>query len=264
MDKEASVAEMIVEEEGVKKIKWKWRRRLFQWEEEMVEVCSGVVLGAGWGGNVSGLRMFGTSLSLLIWCGRQETEEHLFFNCPMLGATWRGIVRWIGIPVALAREGVAHLTLWKNIVPGSKRSMERMGVIWFAAVTLIWKMRNNMVFNHTGLCPAVSVSEGFSDVEYCVESRREIPKCNNEALISCVSLSISALLVMRIRPGVMVVSEQKSSSDAERCLVVKREIPTLVLLYLKVGWLFISGWLELSVIGGESEFATLYLGSLAR
>jgi hypothetical protein len=36
---------MFIEEEGVKKINWRWMRRLFQWEKEMVEVCSELVLG---------------------------------------------------------------------------------------------------------------------------------------------------------------------------------------------------------------------------
>ncbi|MCI09895.1 receptor-like kinase [Trifolium medium] len=36
---------MIVQEDGIKKINWRWRRRLFQWEKEMVEVCSGLALG---------------------------------------------------------------------------------------------------------------------------------------------------------------------------------------------------------------------------
>jgi hypothetical protein len=34
---------MFIEEEGVKKINWRWMRRLFQWEKEIVEVCSGFV-----------------------------------------------------------------------------------------------------------------------------------------------------------------------------------------------------------------------------
>ncbi|MCI48378.1 hypothetical protein A2U01_0069621, partial [Trifolium medium] len=36
---------MVVEEEGVKNVIWRWRRRLFQWEEELAEVCRGLVLG---------------------------------------------------------------------------------------------------------------------------------------------------------------------------------------------------------------------------
>ncbi|MCI02099.1 receptor-like protein kinase ANXUR2 [Trifolium medium] len=45
LDKDMFVADMLVEEEGDKKIIWRWRRRLFQWEEEMVEVCRVLVLG---------------------------------------------------------------------------------------------------------------------------------------------------------------------------------------------------------------------------
>jgi hypothetical protein len=35
LDKDKTVAELIVEEEGVRKVIWSWRRRLFQWEEEL-------------------------------------------------------------------------------------------------------------------------------------------------------------------------------------------------------------------------------------
>jgi hypothetical protein len=45
IDRDPRVAEMIVEEEGVKKINWRWRRGWFQWEKDMVDVCSGLVVG---------------------------------------------------------------------------------------------------------------------------------------------------------------------------------------------------------------------------
>ncbi|GAU15807.1 hypothetical protein TSUD_236230 [Trifolium subterraneum] len=41
-------------------------------------------------------------------CGNSETEEHLFFNCPIFGALWREIVRWIEIPIA-SKGGVCSL-----------------------------------------------------------------------------------------------------------------------------------------------------------
>jgi hypothetical protein len=43
LDKDVNVAAMLVEEEGVKKINWRWLRSLFEWEKEMVEVCNGLV-----------------------------------------------------------------------------------------------------------------------------------------------------------------------------------------------------------------------------
>jgi hypothetical protein len=72
-------------------------------------------------------------------CGNQETEDHLFLRCPTMGAIWSEIVRWIGVSVALAGEGPAHLTIFKNIVPGNVKSRDRIGVIWFTIVSLIWK-----------------------------------------------------------------------------------------------------------------------------
>ncbi|MCI07826.1 hypothetical protein A2U01_0028895, partial [Trifolium medium] len=36
---------MITKVNGERIINWRWRRRLFRWEEELVEVCQGVVLG---------------------------------------------------------------------------------------------------------------------------------------------------------------------------------------------------------------------------
>jgi hypothetical protein len=43
LDKDVNVAAMLVEEEGVKKINWRWLRSLFEWEKEMVEVCNGLL-----------------------------------------------------------------------------------------------------------------------------------------------------------------------------------------------------------------------------
>ncbi|MCI28848.1 cytochrome P450, partial [Trifolium medium] len=47
-------------------------------------------------------------------CGGIESEDHLFFNCPMMGSVWRELVRWVGIPVVLAEGGPAHLSIWLN------------------------------------------------------------------------------------------------------------------------------------------------------
>jgi hypothetical protein len=215
LDKEVKVAEMIVEEEGVKKINWRWRRNLFEWEKEMVKVCSDLVLsvkrvdgegdcwkwndenysvkdayqvikeGEGDGeiecewhkdiwnqlipSNMSTLawRMFhkrlptkenlvrrGISLNSSILCvggcGNPETEDHVFFNCPMLGSIWRKIVNWLGVHLVFPEGGHDHLSLLKNLVPCNNKTRDRVGVIWFTTIYLIWKTRNDMIFNQTG------------------------------------------------------------------------------------------------------------------
>ncbi|GAU43492.1 hypothetical protein TSUD_92030 [Trifolium subterraneum] len=45
IDKDSLVFDMLVETEGVRRINWRWRRNLFQWENELVEVCNSLVLG---------------------------------------------------------------------------------------------------------------------------------------------------------------------------------------------------------------------------
>jgi hypothetical protein len=43
--KDCLVSDMLIEEEGVRKINWRWRRNLFQWENELMEVCNSLVMG---------------------------------------------------------------------------------------------------------------------------------------------------------------------------------------------------------------------------
>jgi hypothetical protein len=50
----------------------------------------------------------------------------------------------------LAGEGLAHFTIFKNIVPFNVKSRDRIEVIWFTVVSLIWKARNEMIFNQAG------------------------------------------------------------------------------------------------------------------
>jgi hypothetical protein len=181
LDKEVKVLEMIVEEEGAKKINSRWWRNLFEWEKEMVKVCSDLVLsvkrvdgeGDSWkwkdenylmkdaykvikegeeDGEIEceGYRdvwnqLIPSKMSTLAWrlfhrrlptkgnlvrrgislnssslcvggCGKPETEDHVFFNCPMLRSVWRKIVNWLGVPLVFPEGGYNHLIILKNLV----------------------------------------------------------------------------------------------------------------------------------------------------
>jgi hypothetical protein len=50
-------------------------------------------------------------------CGNPESEDHVFFNCPMLGSIWRKIVNWLGVPLVLPKGGHNHLSLLNFLVP---------------------------------------------------------------------------------------------------------------------------------------------------
>jgi hypothetical protein len=68
----------------------------------------------------------------------------------MLGSIWRKLANWLGIPLAFPEGGHNHLTLLKNIVPCSIKNRDRISVIWFSTISLVWKNRNEMIFKHTG------------------------------------------------------------------------------------------------------------------
>jgi hypothetical protein len=68
----------------------------------------------------------------------------------MLGSVWRKILNWLGAPTALPDGGYNHLSLLKNIVPCNIKIRDRISVIWFSTISIIWKTRNDMIFNHIG------------------------------------------------------------------------------------------------------------------
>ncbi|MCI29276.1 hypothetical protein A2U01_0050485, partial [Trifolium medium] len=63
---------------------------------------------------------------------------------------WREVLKWLGVSAVLAEGGLAHLRLFKGLVMGGKSVSEKLGVIWFAIVSTIWKARNAVIFNSDG------------------------------------------------------------------------------------------------------------------
>ncbi|GAU51692.1 hypothetical protein TSUD_415060 [Trifolium subterraneum] len=199
LDKDSLVSDMLIVEEGVRRIKWRWRRNLFQWENELVEVCNSLVMGVErkeeeadswqWGGESYTVKnayltliegeceattwvgdvwspLIPLRLSMLAWrlfqnrfptkenlrrrgvdinssifcvggCGELETEEHLFFNCPILSMAWRKIVSWLGISVAFVKGGYDHYLMFKGLISGSLKVKERLGILWLSTADAI-------------------------------------------------------------------------------------------------------------------------------
>jgi hypothetical protein len=55
-------------------------------------------------------------------CGSVETENHLFFCCPIPSLAWNEVGRWLGISIVLGERRPEHLILFKNSVTGGKES----------------------------------------------------------------------------------------------------------------------------------------------
>ncbi|GAU44404.1 hypothetical protein TSUD_246300 [Trifolium subterraneum] len=162
----------------------------FRWEEELVEVCSGVVLGVERevenraGVEVEWVRevwnpIIPAKMSILVWhlfqdrhptkdnlekrgvqlnstslcvggCGPEENTYHIFFNCPMLSIVWIGSLKWLGVSTAYSERGFDHLKMFKGLLVGEKRAKGASGVIWFVNIFVTRKARNAVVFRQEG------------------------------------------------------------------------------------------------------------------
>jgi hypothetical protein len=81
-------------------------------------------------------------------CGCPETSHHLFFRCGFFGGLWLHVYQWLGIsfiPPDTVRE---NLHQFGNLAGLPRSTHSFLQAIWHACVWLIWKERNNMIFNH--------------------------------------------------------------------------------------------------------------------
>ncbi|MCH95072.1 GDP-mannose transporter [Trifolium medium] len=70
-------------------------------------------------------------------CGNREKEDHLFFHCPTMGERDWEMARNHG-----SLNGGGRFSSF-NSLPGSIKTKDRIGVIWFTVVSLISKARND-------------------------------------------------------------------------------------------------------------------------
>jgi len=80
-------------------------------------------------------------------CDSVETALHLFLHCPMFGGTWSPIKQGIGVSLVHPSCLVAHFIQFGHLCDFSKNVQSCLYLIWFAMVWVLWKERNNQIFN---------------------------------------------------------------------------------------------------------------------
>nr|ABD33042.1 hypothetical protein MtrDRAFT_AC150889g21v2 [Medicago truncatula] len=92
-------------------------------------------------------------------CGRSESTTHLFLNCDVFGSLWSYVSLWLGIPLVTPGDLHQHFIQFINM-SGLPRSTELFfKVIWFTSVWIIWKERNDRVFNNKASIPSVLIEK---------------------------------------------------------------------------------------------------------
>jgi hypothetical protein len=76
-----------------------------------------------------------------------ETALHLFLHCDYAAKIWYEMVSWLGLIIILPHDIASSLAILLNC---GKNKSEKVGLclVWNAFMWVLWKVRNNHIFNH--------------------------------------------------------------------------------------------------------------------
>ena len=86
-------------------------------------------------------------ISCIAGCDSPEIVDHLLFHCPHFGVVWHRIFRWLGISFIAPASTFDNLQQFCHLAGFSRAIHVFLTVNWMATVWVIWKERNNMIFN---------------------------------------------------------------------------------------------------------------------
>jgi hypothetical protein len=81
-------------------------------------------------------------------CGNRETAKHLFLDCDFFGSLWSHIWGWLGISSVSADDLNQHFFQFCHLAGLPRSTHMFFKIIWFTTVWVIWKERNDRVFNN--------------------------------------------------------------------------------------------------------------------
>jgi hypothetical protein len=96
-------------------------------------------------------RMITTEQVMCVFCGRcPELEIHLFLSCDGAFKVWCDIMRWLGYCMVSPPNLMTSFAMWITC-SNNKRERNGMALVWCACVWVLWKVRNNCVFNNLAI-----------------------------------------------------------------------------------------------------------------
>ncbi|XP_058746826.1 uncharacterized protein LOC131619781 [Vicia villosa] len=81
------------------------------------------------------------------FCGKEETQEHLLFECEITGKIWKTMLNWIGMD--RIPHGWRNEKAWicmETMRKGWRRLL--LKVVLAETVYAIWTLRNDIIFNN--------------------------------------------------------------------------------------------------------------------
>jgi len=81
-------------------------------------------------------------------CGQIESVQHLFINCSFFGSLWQHVRFWLGFSGVDHNVPSTHFSQFTNYLGGRRSCRSFLQLLWLLCVWLIWKERNNRIFNN--------------------------------------------------------------------------------------------------------------------
>ncbi|GAU42359.1 hypothetical protein TSUD_350250 [Trifolium subterraneum] len=153
-----SVSDMFEAGWGIGGEAWKWRRRLFAWEEELVLGSQSYSVKSAYSYlSASETRISDSfdrkevplatiSYYALRYVVSLKISTTYFFKCPVYGRLWLVISKWLGISTVLHGVVDAHSIQFCGLGGASKGYTKVFTIIWISVLYVIWRDRNNRIF----------------------------------------------------------------------------------------------------------------------
>jgi hypothetical protein len=82
-----------------------------------------------------------------VWCaGVAESSSHLFLHCDMARNIWLNLMVWLDLNFVMLPNLFIHWECWSGR-PIRKKIRKSLWMIWEVVVWVIWRARNDRIFN---------------------------------------------------------------------------------------------------------------------